>query len=135
MDDTQLVTQKKASELCHVSRTTIIKWRQEGKIPNAEQDQNGTWQIPINDLISLGKLDTVSPSPVESVDLLSNKVKELEHQLAMERQRRETAEQLAMEREIHISDLRQSLKMIEAKPQPTPLVDEKRQGFWSRLFS
>src|SRR5699024_11478825 len=48
-----------------------------------------------------------------------DRVTELEHELAQERLRRASAEQLAQERQDRIADLQQAMRLLEA-PRPTP---------------
>ena len=66
MDDLfgQLLTIAEAAKLTGVAKTTITRARGRGEFPRAQQKQ-GTWYIPIGDLISSGRLDTITHTTPE----------------------------------------------------------------------
>lgn len=154
-------TLTEAAQQCSVSRSTIRRYRESGKFPNAEK-QNGQWVIPVSDLIAAG-LNPGQPNPPDEQPNESGEssapeqgdqaqeIAELRAQLAIEQAHRQAAEQIAAERERSLNDLRQALRMIEpprqvfseksAKPsqpqQPsTPQNSEtaKSESWWKRLF-
>lgn len=94
------LSQKQAAEACGVSEATIRRRRAAGKLPNAVEDGNGGFLIPVTDLIAAGLMDrvTVTPSRTQSDTDLPSRVTQLEHELELERQRRIAAEAIAEER-------------------------------------
>ena len=136
-------TAAEAARRCGVGRATIQRALAAGRIPGAEQRENG-WSIPAEGLLEAGfKLDgyrprdTEQPAPVtpdrehdRAADEQARRVTELEQQLAesrrfaeLERMGREHAEALAAERAERIVDLRQALRQLEqGKPSQAPLA-------------
>lgn len=119
----------RAATECAVSRSTIRRYREAGKFPNAEKTSHG-WVIPLTDLLAAGlKPGTSRPEPEQpneqAQDTMSGlnehaqRLSDLEHELALEQLKRQAAEQLANERERQLVDLRQALRMLEATPKPT----------------
>lgn len=120
-------TLTEAAQQCSVSRSTIRRYRESGKFPNAEK-LNGQWVIPVSDLIAAG-LNPGRPSPpdeqpTEATDQptpeqpnQTQEIAELRAQLAIEQAHRQAAEQVAAERERSLNDLRQALRMIEPPKQ------------------
>lgn len=126
-------TAAEAARRCGVGRATIQRALAAGRIPGAEQRENG-WSIPAEGLLEAGfKLDgyrphdTEQPTPVtpdrehgRAADEQARRVTALEQQLAesrrfaeLERMGREHAEALAAERAERIVDLRQALRQLE----------------------
>jgi hypothetical protein len=130
----------RAATECNVSRDTIKRRRLAGAFPNAYQDANRTWLIPITDLLAAGfqptmhkpadpVQETVAPVPSTMHDDLKKQVEILEVKLEAEQQLRAAAERNA-------ADLRQSLRIIEAappqvKPEVSPVTPAKR-SWWRR---
>ena len=108
MDDhfDQLLTIAEAAKLTGVAKTTITRARTRGEFPRAQQKQ-GTWYIPIGDLISSGRLDTIThKAPEESTSAASTQDRQgLVHALELEKQRAHYAEQ----------QLHQAQQLIQAK--------------------
>lgn len=119
-----LFTLTEAAHRTGVSRSTIRRRREGGAFPNARQDGDGQWLIPVEDLLGAG-LTLARPStgeqggPALAVPVSvpgEQRVAELERALAVERVRREAAEQLAAERGRHLDDLRRLLRPLEQAP-------------------
>lgn len=154
-------TLTEAAQQCSVSRSTIRRYRESGKFPNAEK-QSGQWVIPVSDLIAAG-LNPGQPNPPNKQPKESEEqskpeqgeqaqeIAELRAQLAIEQAHRKAAEQVAAERERSLNDLRQALRMIEPPRQSfsektaestqieqlsTPQNSEtaKPESWWKRLF-
>ncbi len=69
----QLFTIAQAARVAQKSPTTIKKWRDDGRFPNAKRDGNGplaAWLIPLEDLKATGwKLDLDQSDQPEVIDL------------------------------------------------------------------
>lgn len=108
-----------AAERCGVSRSTVRRYRESDRFPNAFKDTAGAWKIPLEDLLAVGwsPVDpALSASTEPANDGMAERVRELEHALTLERVRRESAERLAAQTEANLADLRLALRMIEQKP-------------------
>ena len=108
-----------AADRVGVSRSTIRRYRESGKFPHAFKDSSGVWKVPLEDLLAVGlrPVDpalSVVPEPVESG--LSERVRELEAALAVERARSEGLQRLAAAAEANAADLRLALRMLESGP-------------------
>lgn len=131
-------TLREAEERCGVSRSTLKRRLAAGDFPNAYKTSQGQWRIPVNDLIGAGYQpgavdwdeEPEEPAPATTPP---DRVTELEHELAQERLRRASAEQLAQERQDRIADLQQAMRLLEAprstagSPGPTPWVSDLGQ--------
>lgn len=108
MDDhlDQLITIAEAAKLTCVAKTTITRARQRGEFPRAQQKQ-GTWYIPIGDLINSGRLDTITHTDPETPTSATSAQdhQTLVHTLELEKQRAHYAEQ----------QLHQAQQLIQAK--------------------
>lgn len=118
-----------AAERCGVSRSTVRRYREQGKFPNAFKDTTGAWKIPLEDLLAVGwkpnapaqpEPVSVPPEPDKSIN---DKVLELEQALMLERVKREAAEQANMQMKANLEDLRTAMRMIEAKPVSVPVSE------------
>lgn len=116
-----------AAQRCGVSRSTVRRYREQGKFPNAFKDSSGAWKIPLEDLLAVGwkpnapaqpEPVSVPPEPNKSIN---DKVAELEHALTIERVKREAAEQANAQMKANLEDLRTAMRMIEAKPVDSPV--------------
>lgn len=115
-----------AAERCGVSRSTVRRYREQGRFPNAFKDSKGAWKIPLEDLLAVGwspnapaQREPVS-APPELASTVDSKVAELERELAIERVRREAAEQQNLQMKANLEDLRTAMRMIEGKPVSVP---------------
>ena len=121
-----------AAKYCGTSRTSIQRAIKAGKLPNAEQE-NTSWRIPIDDLISAGFTpDKIGEQPLHAT-MHANQIAhaqpdqeliDLRDQLQQEKNRRELAEQARDQAQEQIqlltnnlSDLRTTLRMLEASPE------------------
>ena len=118
-----------SAERCGVSRSTVRRYREQGKFPNAFKDTTGAWKIPLEDLLAVGwkpnapaqsEPVSVTPEPDKSIN---DKVLELEQALMLERVKREAAEQANMQMKANLEDLRTAMRMIEAKPVSVPVSE------------
>lgn len=116
-----------AVERTDASRSTIRRYRDAGKFPNAYKDTGGVWRFPLEDLLASG-LRLIDPAHAEQVTTASeqvqtapeqvsnellSKVSELERALAVERARNEGLERLAQAAQENVIDLRRALRMLE----------------------
>lgn len=131
-------TLTEAVERTGASRSTLRRYRDAGKFPNAYKDSSGVWRFPLPDLLAVG-LRPVDPAQSEQVDMptehvhpppeqatdnyLDNTVQaELEAarktiekvraELAEARQRAAVAEAVATERERMIQTQAMALRML-----------------------
>ncbi|MGP5124708.1 helix-turn-helix transcriptional regulator [Glutamicibacter ardleyensis] len=117
-----------SAERCGVSRSTVRRYREQGKFPNAFKDSSGAWKIPLEDLLAVGwkpnapaQPEPVSVPPEPVPERHNERVAELERALELERVKRESAERLNAQIQANLDDLRQAMKMIEAKPMSVPV--------------
>lgn len=116
-----------AAELCGVSKSTVRRYRESGKFPNAFKDTGGAWKIPIEDLLAVGwsPVDPTQSVPSEPVQNDANeRIAELERALELERVKREAAERISAQTQANLADLRTALKMLEGAAvsvPPTPV--------------
>lgn len=58
-----MLTQREAATACGVSRTTIRRRREAGDLPNAFQDPERGWMVPVDDLLAAGfRLNAPAPA-------------------------------------------------------------------------
>lgn len=118
------------------SRSTLRRYLDAGKFPNAYKDSSKAWRFPLEDLLAAGL--TVSEPPADhaqrtpseqSKTTTDEQVNKLEQALRAERTRADNAEILAASYLNNVHDLRRALLMIEAstgKPeQPTEHAQNK----------
>lgn len=131
-------TIRQAAERCGVSMKTIRRRRERGDFPNAYQDKNGHWLLPVEDLLAAGfhpaapqltQVDSVD-TPVDtgvdvthghpvmsSVDVLGHEeVADLRVEIEKERGLRLAAEREVQAITAHLATAQGALKMIEAAP-------------------
>lgn len=139
-------TLSEAAERCQVSRSTVRRYREQGRFPNAVKDSKKGWMVPLTDLLGAGLDPATPPAQEEPTPLLSEQAQsESEHALELaqlraaldvERAQRQAAEQIAAERQDHIDDLRASLRMIEAAkpavPEQIQVAAQRPRRWWSR---
>jgi DNA-binding transcriptional MerR regulator len=118
-------TLSEAAERTGASRSTIRRYRETGKFPHAYKGTDKQWRVPVEDLLASGltlngqaqveQVNTLSEQPTEQVpEPLSERVRELEALLAVERARAAGLERVAAAAEANAADLRMALRMIEA---------------------
>lgn len=119
-------TLTEAVERTGASRSTIRRYREAGKFPNAYKDTAGVWRFPLEDLLAVG-LKPTEPANEQAQDTTteqatSEQLNKLEQALILERTRADNAERLAASYLANVQDLRRALVMLEAgvaKPEPT----------------
>jgi predicted DNA-binding transcriptional regulator AlpA len=111
------------------SRSTLRRYLDAGKFPNAYKDTSKAWRFPLEDLLAAGL--SVSEPPSERAQSLPaeqpnesalEQVSKLEQALREERTRADNAERLAASYLDNVHDLRRALLMLEAgrsKPEQT----------------
>jgi len=118
-------TLSEAAERTGASRSTIRRYRETGKFPNAYKGTDKQWRVPVEDLLASGltlsgqahveQVSTIIGQPTEPApEPLSERVRELEALLAVERARAAGLERVAAAAEANAADLRMALRMIEA---------------------
>lgn len=111
------------------SRSTIRRYREAGKFPNAYKDTAGAWRFPLEDLLAVGLSPSesarergqskpneqpLSMSTEQASTASTEQVSKLEQALILERTRAENAERLAASYLANVEDLRRALRMLEA---------------------
>jgi predicted DNA-binding transcriptional regulator AlpA len=111
------------------SRSTLRRYLDAGKFPNAYKDTSHAWRFPLEDLLAAGLSVSEPPSeraqstPNEQGLSVSNEqgssanaeqVSKLEQALREERTRADNAERLAASYLDNVQDLRRALRMLEA---------------------
>lgn len=158
MPDQNALTLTEAADACGVHRSTIRRHLDGDDFPNAYREdgrqgpETGPWRIPIGDLLGVGlepnrqheakTLEQEEQQRAATVDQtgrvreLEARTVELERQLAVERARREAAEQLAEERRERVEDLRVAVTAIEQVSIETArrelTTPEPRRGWWRK---
>ena len=127
-----LWTLSESAQHCSVSRSTVRRYRETGKFPNAVKDPERGWIVPVGDLLAAGlrpgrsaPLSEHAQSKNGPAHDLAQRIQQLETQLTVERAQRAAVEQVAAERERSLTDLRAALRMLEAgptRPEPTSAV-------------
>lgn len=126
VQDVVYLTLTQAADACGVSRSTIKRRREAGTFPGAMQ-RDGSWVIPIPDLLAAG-LNPGRPSPTEAesqltdpgqippsdpsepvVTLPMSEFIDLREELAAAKAAAQTAQAIATERQRALDDLRQVL--------------------------
>lgn len=129
-----VLTLAQAVEASDVSRSTLRRWLQAGRVPGAQRSEDGGWVIPVDGLLAAGArlhtpqgpdagftngVERVHDTPSEEhVDTLVQRLAELRFELAMARMERDKAEAVAEERGRALDDARRMLRMLEAGPIP-----------------
>lgn len=128
---TRLFTLSEAATACGVSRSRIRRMLDAGEFPNAVQEgdpEKGAsarvWRVPLADLLAAGLMPNREPdSPAtypgkdaeQGEQVAGQELADLRHELALERTRREAAEDIARERERAIEVLERALRLLEAR--------------------
>ena len=117
------------------SRSTIRRYLDAGKFPNAYKDTSKAWRFPIEDLLAAGL--SVSEPPAEQAqsmpteqpsNAVAEQVSKLEQALREERARADNAERLAASYLDNVHDLRRALRMLEAAPSKPEQATEQAQS-------
>ena len=162
-------TMTEAAQATGTSRSTMKRKLAAGEFPDAAKDADGVWRFSQGDLLAAGlklrapaaagpsRCDDKDQGDDEAAELL-DRIADLERLLTIERVRRESAEQVAAEREKRAVMAERALLMPVDRPVqlPTPHPDPVRpaaaesaarlaadsvrepehppRGFWRRLF-
>lgn len=130
------------------ARSTIQRYLRKGAFPNAYQEADGTWSIPVEDLLASG-LRVDAPTPADHVEhghapggADPARIAELEAALAQALARAAAAEQIAAERDRIIEAQAQALRMLTAGTgsvahgdtvPATPQPPQRRRGLLGRI--
>lgn len=124
MTTRQAWTITEVAQRCGVSKSTVRRYQVDGKFPNAWKDQSKPpqWRIPVEDLLAVGwkPVDPHEVSPEQVLSTPSERERELESLLAIERTKREAAEHIAAIATKSADDLSRALRMLEAAPVRRP---------------
>jgi hypothetical protein len=103
-----------AAEAARVSRTTIRRYLDRDRFPNAYRNAEGQWRVPVADLEAAG-LRLHRPAPPEGAPEpeVGDRAVELEREVAVLRERVAAAEAIAEERQRALEDLRVALRVLE----------------------
>lgn len=103
------------------SRSTIRRYLDAGKFPNAYKDSSKVWRFPLEDLLAAGlspsetaREQRVSKPTEQAATVTDEQVSKLEQALRDERMRADNAERLAASYRENVEDLRRALRMLEA---------------------
>jgi predicted DNA-binding transcriptional regulator AlpA len=136
-------TLTEAVERTGASRSTIRRYREAGKFPNAYKDTAGAWRFPLEDLLAVGlspsepareqaqsrSSEHVQNMPVEHPSsAFAEQVSKLEQALREERDRADNAERLAASYLDNLQDLRHALRMLEAGTNQREQASEHSQS-------
>ncbi len=129
MNGTPSLTISDAATAVGRHRNTVRKALDAGKLPNASKGSDGSWLIPVTDLVAAGfelaaPDDAVSMTGKEPVRA-DEEVDKLRAALADAERRAAVAEALANERLGRIEDLRRGFNVLEAHEPP-------RTRWWHR---
>jgi hypothetical protein len=120
--DTLALSISDAARICGVKRRTIRRRLQTGEFEHAYKDDEGAWQIPVNDLLGAGLRPNLVTDPDEPRIVFSaaSQVERLRTEVAVLRERVRALEIIAREREERVTDLRTILRMLPAPMEPKP---------------
>ena len=124
------VSMAKAAKMFEVSRPTLAKHHEQGKISATRTDDS--WQFDIAELARVYPrrgTKPATPSPPLHADLADNDrgaAGDLQAEIRVLQAKLEAAEKLAEERGKHLDDLRRLLPAPDNRPAP-------RRGLWDRL--
>jgi hypothetical protein len=132
-----------AVERTGASRSTIRRYREAGKFPNAYKDTAGVWRFPLEDLLAVGLSPSepareraqskaseqpLSASTEHASTSSVEQVSKLEQALREERTRADNAERLAASYLANVEDLRRALRMLEAGTGQPEQATERAQS-------
>lgn len=131
MEETYL-NLSEASRTAKVAKSTISRAIKTGKLPNHQQQPDGSYRIPLSDLIAAGYLDTVKPTKTAPevapiAQTTSNEALELQHQLELaqqelrfEKEKTQQLERVIATQKEALEAYRLSLKALESTPAKQP---------------
>lgn len=103
-----------AAQICGVRRRTIRRRHQAGEFEHAFKEPDGSWRIPVDDLVAAGLRPNVVTDPEEPRIVFSaaSQVDRLRVEVAVLRERVRALEVIARERGERVTDLRTILRML-----------------------
>jgi len=108
-----VLTLTQSAHACRVSRITIRRYLEAGRLQNAFKAHDGAWRIPVTDLISAGLRPIRGVRGDEPlVHRLAAELDRLRSENAMLREKLISAQAIAHERELAIADLRFAMRML-----------------------
>lgn len=134
------LTLAEAVQATGVSHSTMKRRLRADAFPDATQDSNGAWIIPVDNLLAAGlrvnaptgTAATSSPEPTAAPDPRDARIAELEAQLAAARQAAQMAQELAAERLDRVGDIRLALRALEAGNGPRLTTQGQPEMVWVR---
>ncbi|MDO4929099.1 MAG: helix-turn-helix domain-containing protein [Corynebacterium sp.] len=132
-------TLNQAANQANVSKSTISRAINNGKLPNTQQQPDGSYRIPLSDLVAAGYLDTVRPAknnerehegvssvPGEHIEL-RHKLELVEQQLKAKEEQLQQLERLIATQERTLNALENSLKALEAPKATEDTIEDSRE--------
>lgn len=148
-DGEQWLTIREIADKAGLAKSTVTRRRSAGDFPRA-QLVNGTWKIPLTDLLEAGILDRVQADITdgESSDAVQLEKIQLESALAIAQAERDRWKAVADERQETINALRLAVRALEPGTSDSgadrhDVGDQERQehvkkpvktGLWGRIF-
>lgn len=148
-DGEQWLTIREIADKAGLAKSTVTRRRSAGDFPRA-QLVNGTWKIPLTDLLEAGILDRVQADITdgESSDAVQLEKIQLESALAIAQAERDRWKAVADERQETINALRLAVRALEPGTSDSAAGghdagDQERQehvkkpvktGLWGRIF-
>jgi hypothetical protein len=110
------LTISEAARICGLKRRAIRRRHEAGEFVHSYRDAEGTWRIPLNDLIAAGLEPNLESDPEEPrvVSAPTSHIERLRTEVAVLRERVRALEIIAREREERVEDLRTILRMLPA---------------------
>lgn len=148
-DGEQWLTIREIADKAGLAKSTVTRRRSAGDFPRA-QLVNGTWKIPLTDLLEAGILDRVQADITdgESSDAVQLEKIQLESALAIAQAERDRWKAVADERQETINALRLAVRALEPgtsdsgadrhdvgdQEQANKPVKQAKTGLWGRIF-
>lgn len=148
-DGEQWLTIREIADKAGLAKSTVTRRRSAGDFPRA-QLVNGTWKIPLTDLLEAGILDRVQADITdgESSDAVQLEKIQLESALALAQAERDRWKAVADERQETINALRIAVRALEPgtsdsgagghdvgdQEQANKPVKQAKTGLWGRIF-
>ena len=151
-DGEQWLTIREIADKAGLAKSTVTRRRSAGDFPRA-QLVNGTWKIPLTDLLEAGILDQVQGDSIdgessETSDAVQLEKIQLESALALAQAERDRWKAVADERQETINALRIAVRALEPGTPASgadrrDIGDQERQehvkkpvktGLWGRIF-
>lgn len=151
-DGEQWLTIREIADKAGLAKSTVTRRRSAGDFPRA-QLVNGTWKIPLTDLLEAGILDRVQADITdgessETSDAVQLEKIQLESALALAQAERDRWKAVADERQETINALRLAVRALDPgtsdsgsgrhdagdQEQANKPVKQAKTGLWGRIF-